>query len=105
MTPRSIARRTISLPFVSLTRRPMRPAPTTTSDTSQPVRDLSPREIAALAPLAVLVFWIGLQPKPFLDRMSPTLDNVAEAARPAVEAELHSSDRASRLANDSVRRD
>ncbi|MCA9179400.1 MAG: NADH-quinone oxidoreductase subunit M [Planctomycetales bacterium] len=37
-------------------------------------RDLCFREIAALVPLAILVFWIGLYPKYFLDRMAPTLN-------------------------------
>jgi len=41
------------------------------------VRDLTWREIAALAPLTVFVLWIGLQPKFFLDRLQPTLNRVA----------------------------
>jgi hypothetical protein len=45
------------------------------------VRDLSWREIGALAPLAVFVFWIGLWPDYFFDRMAPTLDRSAAAAR------------------------
>lgn len=39
-----------------------------------PVQDLSRREIWALAPLAAMLLWIGIQPGFFLDRMSPTLD-------------------------------
>ncbi|HEY4761589.1 MAG TPA: NADH-quinone oxidoreductase subunit M [Thermoguttaceae bacterium] len=39
----------------------------------QPVRDLSLREIFALAPLVVFIVWIGVQPRFFLDRMNPTL--------------------------------
>ncbi len=42
-----------------------------------PVRDMSWREVSALAPLAVFVFWIGLHPAFFLDRMSDTLDPIA----------------------------
>jgi NADH-quinone oxidoreductase subunit M len=38
-----------------------------------PVRDLSARELLALAPLAVLVIWIGVAPRFFLDRSSATL--------------------------------
>lgn len=45
-----------------------------------PVRDLSPREIAALAPLAVFVFWIGLYPQFFLTRMRPALDSLTNQA-------------------------
>lgn len=48
------------------------------------VRDLSWREVAALVPLAVFVFWIGLWPNYFLQRMAPTLDRAAEPARQAV---------------------
>jgi NADH-quinone oxidoreductase subunit M len=47
------------------------------------VNDLSPREIFCLAPLIVLIFWIGLQPCFFLDRMTPTLNDLM---RPAVQA-------------------
>jgi NADH-quinone oxidoreductase subunit M len=53
------------------------------TDADPPVRDLSLREFAALAPLLVFVFWIGLYPKYFLDTMSPALE---AARRPAAEA-------------------
>ena len=52
---------------------PLREPPT---GAAHPVRDLSRREVAALAPLAVLVVWIGIQPRFFLERMAPTLDRV-----------------------------
>lgn len=48
-------------------------------------RDLSAREVAALAPLAVLVVWIGLQPSFFLERMAPTLDGVTAVARESLD--------------------
>lgn len=49
-----------------------------------PVSDLGFREVVALVPLGILVFWIGLYPKFFLDRMGPALDNVtADAVRVA----------------------
>jgi NADH-quinone oxidoreductase subunit M len=41
------------------------------------VRDLSLREVAALAPLVVFVFWIGLAPEFFLSRMQPALAPLA----------------------------
>jgi NADH-quinone oxidoreductase subunit M len=44
------------------------------------VRDLCWREVLALAPLAVFVVWIGVQPKFFLDRMAPTLNRVTDVA-------------------------
>jgi NADH-quinone oxidoreductase subunit M len=49
-----------------------------------PVADLSQREVLALLPLAVFVFWIGLWPQFFLARMQPTLNQVTEiVAEPA----------------------
>ncbi len=50
------------------------------------VQDLSGREIAALVPLAVLVFWIGLYPRFFLDRMAPALDYSTSGAQQVVSA-------------------
>jgi NADH-quinone oxidoreductase subunit M len=47
------------------------------------VSDLSPREVFCLAPLIALIFWIGLQPRFFLDRMAPTLNDLM---KPAVRA-------------------
>lgn len=41
---------------------------------AQPAHDLNFREVAALAPLAAFILWIGLQPQFFLNRMTPTLD-------------------------------
>jgi len=49
-----------------------------------PIRDMSWHEIAALAPLVVFVFWIGLYPKFFLDPMSETLDSLAAPAQRAM---------------------
>jgi len=42
----------------------------------EPVRDLCFREIFALALLVIFIVWIGVQPRFFLDRMSPTLNNL-----------------------------
>jgi NADH-quinone oxidoreductase subunit M len=41
-----------------------------------PVRDMSFREIMALAPLAVFVFWIGLAPGVFLNAIAPAVQQV-----------------------------
>lgn len=35
--------------------------------------DLSMREMAVFGPLLVMIFWMGLYPKPFIDTMEPTL--------------------------------
>ncbi|MGA7702045.1 MAG: NADH-quinone oxidoreductase subunit M, partial [Thermoguttaceae bacterium] len=52
-----------------------------------PVRDLSLREVFCLAPLVVMILWIGLQPRFFLDRMGHTLDDLMKPAMQAVEKE------------------
>jgi NADH-quinone oxidoreductase subunit M len=36
--------------------------------------DMTPRELAPLVPLLVLIFWIGLFPKTFLDPMAPSVN-------------------------------
>jgi NADH-quinone oxidoreductase subunit M len=40
--------------------------------------DMDLRELVALAPLVVLVFWIGTYPIPFLDFMHPTVQHLLE---------------------------
>lgn len=37
------------------------------------IGDLTSREILILAPLAILIVWIGVYPKPFLDRSAPAV--------------------------------
>ena len=53
-----------------------------------PVRDLTLREGCALAPLLVFVFWIGLQPKFFLDPMAPALHRATQAATQRVNEDV-----------------
>ncbi len=49
------------------------------------VKDLAPREVLALAPLAVFIFWIGLQPEFFLSRMRPALMPLVQRAARALD--------------------
>ena len=52
--------------------------------------DLSLRERLVFAPLLVLIFWMGVAPQPFLDRMQPALDRTlaltAQRAQAALQA-------------------
>jgi NADH-quinone oxidoreductase subunit M len=40
------------------------------------LRDLNWREIATIVPLLVLIFWIGLYPKPFFELMAPAVSKL-----------------------------
>jgi NADH-quinone oxidoreductase subunit M len=46
--------------------------------------DLSVREIALLVPILILIFWIGLYPKPFIDLTSPAINQLAAALQTAI---------------------
>ncbi|RII28666.1 MAG: NADH-quinone oxidoreductase subunit M [Geobacter sp.] len=43
---------------------------------NQTLKDLNAREIAIMAPLLVLIFFMGVYPTPFLDKMSPAIDRM-----------------------------
>ncbi|MCC6123734.1 MAG: NADH-quinone oxidoreductase subunit M [Pirellulales bacterium] len=45
-------------------------------DHHEEVRDMNSREIASLLPLLLFIVWIGVYPRFFLDRMSPTLQQL-----------------------------
>jgi len=45
-----------------------------TQEENEHLPDLSLRERLVFAPLLVLIFWMGVMPQPFLDRIQPALD-------------------------------
>jgi NADH-quinone oxidoreductase subunit M len=42
------------------------------------LRDLSGRELTVLVPLVVVMVWLGVYPKPFLDRMEVTVTDLLQ---------------------------
>jgi len=50
------------------------------------IRDLNWREIGIMVPILVLIFWIGLYPKPFVVLMAPTVDRLVASLSTAVMA-------------------
>jgi NADH-quinone oxidoreductase subunit M len=59
-----------------------------TADENKTLKDLSVREIAVLAPILVLIFWIGIYPKPFFALMTPAVDKLVAILQTA-SAALH----------------
>jgi NADH-quinone oxidoreductase subunit M len=66
-----------------------------THEENRRLTDLSMRERLVFAPVLVLIFWMGVMPQPFLDRMQPALDRTNQmiadrmvklAARPSAPA-------------------
>jgi len=54
-----------------------------TKDENRNLKDLNWREIVTLVPLIILIFWIGLYPKPFFMLMGPTVDKLVKAIQAA----------------------
>ena len=47
-----------------------------THEENKNLKDMNMREILVIAPIIVLIFWIGLYPRPFLKIMEPAVDDV-----------------------------
>src|SRR6266496_2620558 len=50
------------------------------------LRDLNWREIAIMVPILILIFWIGLYPKPFFTLMAPAVDQLVSSLSSVVMA-------------------
>src|SRR5216110_2844706 len=48
---------------------------------NEKLADLSPREIAVLVPLLACIVWIGVYPKPILQRMEPSAQQLVQSVR------------------------
>jgi NADH-quinone oxidoreductase subunit M len=55
------------------------PAGELVKDESHPLHDLNPREIAVMAPLIVLIFWMGIFPNHFLDYSKASIDHLVRS--------------------------
>jgi NADH-quinone oxidoreductase subunit M len=49
-----------------------------TREENQNISDMNRREIFVMAPIILLVFWIGLYPKPFLKVMEPAVNTIVQ---------------------------
>jgi NADH-quinone oxidoreductase subunit M len=52
------------------------------------LRDIGFREVAILAPLLALILFLGIYPKPALDRIEPSVDRVLERIEQSTEYEV-----------------
>ena len=57
-----------------------------TNEKNRGLPDLSRREIAIMVPLLILIFWIGLYPKPFLDLLGPSVQHLSAGLQAAAVA-------------------
>jgi len=57
-----------------------------TNEKNRGLKDLNRREIAILVPLVILIFWIGLYPAPFLNLLSPAVEQLASTLQAAAVA-------------------
>jgi len=49
-----------------------------THEENKTLPDMNKREIAYMLPILVMIFWLGVYPKPFLDRTEPAVKHLLE---------------------------
>jgi NADH-quinone oxidoreductase subunit M len=54
-----------------------------TNEKNKSLKDMDKREIAILVPILIMIFWIGLYPKPFFDLMSPSVNQLVQTLQAA----------------------
>jgi NADH-quinone oxidoreductase subunit M len=54
-----------------------------TGEANKALRDLSPREYLIVVPLVILVFWLGIYPKPFFARIETPVERIIQLVNPA----------------------
>ena len=47
------------------------------------MKDMTPREMTIMAPLIILVFWIGFYPKPFTETFDASIEHLITRVDPA----------------------
>ncbi len=52
-----------------------------TNPKNENLKDLSAREVAIMMPLLIFIFWIGIYPNTFLDKMNPALENMIKQVK------------------------
>jgi len=52
-------------------------------DENKALKDINAREVLTLLPLIVLIFWIGLYPKPFFNLISPAVEQLTQLLQTA----------------------
>jgi NADH-quinone oxidoreductase subunit M len=50
---------------------------------NQKLKDLNAREIGIMVPLIIMIFVMGIYPKPFIDKMDPAIKKLVSQVRPA----------------------